>query len=380
MHEPTRARVHSVRATTERERPDSSMRSLEMTTMQHALQDIRRLHSLIMEAAGSSVSGSGAFCITQSASFLSGIAGTRRIDGDLMELAPSDAEAALAALISCQFEPVIARTSFDGAQVKAFPLRGGVLGQTLMPDHTELLAFCLTRDDQLFGATGVARRATDEAFGSSDRAQLEAITSALSGLAGLQLRCEELQRRDVVQRTIPAFSGTYCVVDRTAKRVIWTYTSHGTPSCEDALWSEGSRFAELVDRMLPVSEDNDDPIPSYPVVTFGRIVRIADLGQDTMFGENPCVAVALTACPEAAGGLSRRERQIARLLLTGYTTINAAAILNVSENTIRTYVRRLYRKLDVTNRADLARKCRSLGSTPANHDGQDLGELYSLRT
>jgi DNA-binding CsgD family transcriptional regulator len=340
--------------------------------MQHALKDTRQLHSLIMEAATAAAFGSGAFCITQSLSFLSGISGTRRIDCDLMEVVPIDAEAALAALISCQFAPEIARTSLDRAQVKAFPLHGGVLGQTLMPDHTELLAFCLVRDEQLFGAAGVARRATDGAFGSSDRAKLEAITSALSGLAGLQLRCEELQRRDVVQRTIPAFSGTYCVVDRTAKRVIWTYTSHGTPSCEDAVWSEGSRFAELIERRLPAPEDYDDPMPSFPHIAFGRIVRIADLGQNTVFGENACVAVALTSCPEAAGGLSRRERQIARLLLTGYTTLNAAAILNVSENTIRTYVRRLYRKLDVTNRADLARKCRHLGSPPASHDGHNV--------
>jgi len=57
-------------------------------------------------------------------------------------------------------------------------------------------------------------------------------------------------------------------------------------------------------------------------------------------------------------GLSAREREIAQLLLDGYATLNAAAILELSEHTVRTYVRRLYKKLNVSNRADLV--CRVL--------------------
>ena len=36
--------------------------------------------------------------------------------------------------------------------------------------------------------------------------------------------------------------------------------------------------------------------------------------------------------------------------------MNAAAISGLSENTVRTYVRRLYAKLGVSNRADLVRQ------------------------
>jgi hypothetical protein len=36
--------------------------------------------------------------------------------------------------------------------------------------------------------------------------------------------------------------------------------------------------------------------------------------------------------------------------------VNVAAIAGLSENTVRTYVRRLYAKLGVSNRADLVRK------------------------
>ena len=55
-------------------------------------------------------------------------------------------------------------------------------------------------------------------------------------------------------------------------------------------------------------------------------------------------------------GLSKREREIARLLVAGYSGVNVAAISGLSENTVRTYVRRLYGKLGVNNRADLVRK------------------------
>ena len=49
-------------------------------------------------------------------------------------------------------------------------------------------------------------------------------------------------------------------------------------------------------------------------------------------------------------------REIARLLVAGYSGVNVAAISGLSENTVRTYVRRLYAKLGVNNRADLVRK------------------------
>jgi DNA-binding NarL/FixJ family response regulator len=58
---------------------------------------------------------------------------------------------------------------------------------------------------------------------------------------------------------------------------------------------------------------------------------------------------------EVADGLSSRERQVAELLIEGYANVNVAAVLGLSENTIRTYVRRLYRKLGVYSRLELAR-------------------------
>src|SRR5262249_31786636 len=60
--------------------------------------------------------------------------------------------------------------------------------------------------------------------------------------------------------------------------------------------------------------------------------------------------------PRVPALLSEREQQVARLLADGYSCVNTAAVLNLSENTVRTYVRRLYRKLEVTNRVDLVQR------------------------
>ncbi len=65
------------------------------------------------------------------------------------------------------------------------------------------------------------------------------------------------------------------------------------------------------------------------------------------------------ARPTASAGdpkLSQREWEVARLLADGCSSVNVAARLGVSTNTVRTLMRRLYRKLGVCNRADLVRE------------------------
>ena len=51
--------------------------------------------------------------------------------------------------------------------------------------------------------------------------------------------------------------------------------------------------------------------------------------------------------------LSRREREIARLLVAGYSGVNVAAISGLSENTVRTHAKHIYTKLDIHKRQEL---------------------------
>jgi DNA-binding NarL/FixJ family response regulator len=53
--------------------------------------------------------------------------------------------------------------------------------------------------------------------------------------------------------------------------------------------------------------------------------------------------------------LTPREREVLVLLAGGHTVCSAAAQLDVSEHTIKTHVRNLYRKLDVSSRASMVR-------------------------
>jgi DNA-binding NarL/FixJ family response regulator len=64
---------------------------------------------------------------------------------------------------------------------------------------------------------------------------------------------------------------------------------------------------------------------------------------------------AAAAATAALSGLTRRERQVVDLIATGYSTLNAATVLGVSESTIRYFVKVIFRKTGVHSRVDLAR-------------------------
>jgi DNA-binding CsgD family transcriptional regulator len=59
---------------------------------------------------------------------------------------------------------------------------------------------------------------------------------------------------------------------------------------------------------------------------------------------------------EPVPSLSPRQWEIARLLADGYSLVNVSAILGLSENTARTYLKRMYAKLGVCNRVQLVRR------------------------
>ena len=66
----------------------------------------------------------------------------------------------------------------------------------------------------------------------------------------------------------------------------------------------------------------------------------------------------------ASLGISPRELDILKELAAGHSNKEIAANLNVSPNTVKTHVARLYEKLDAKRRTDAINKARQLGIMP----------------
>ena len=73
------------------------------------------------------------------------------------------------------------------------------------------------------------------------------------------------------------------------------------------------------------------------------------------------IAEATQGIETAIEPLSHRELLVLAEVEKGSTVAGIAAALFISPNTVKTHLRRLYRKLGVATRADAIRKARSLG-------------------
>ncbi|HNA29408.1 MAG TPA: response regulator transcription factor [Thiobacillaceae bacterium] len=81
---------------------------------------------------------------------------------------------------------------------------------------------------------------------------------------------------------------------------------------------------------------------------------------------SPAVARKLLAhfrvAPEvAAPELTERETEVLRLIAKGLTTVEVARLLGISANTVPSYVKEIYRKLNVSSRAEAALTARNMG-------------------
>jgi DNA-binding CsgD family transcriptional regulator len=312
------------------------------------------LHLCIVSAVSATVAGTAVICVTRSPLTPSGFAGTQRVDDDVHDLGDEHADIVWRVLMAPGRDADVIRSSRAS---EALPRWRSLLPDShVVPGSSDLLFLQLREGDQPLGVIGAARCASEKPFNQDDRERLESIGGAVSNMIALQQKCDELQRREVVTRAIQGIAGAYCVVDEDRRRMVWA-SSMGDAIPEDEIWAHERQIVEIVERSSRPAAANA-PTHPYPSLAFGHVVKVVDLGAQPIFGSERCSAIALAA-PGAFGALSPREMQIARLLLAGYTTINAAAILSVSENTVRTYVRRLYRKLNVVSRADLARECAS---------------------
>jgi DNA-binding CsgD family transcriptional regulator len=225
---------------------------------------------------------------------------------------------------------------------------------------THALLFFLHEGGVLFGLAGLERRAAEGEFTAEDVKTIESLGPFVVAGVRAQLAYDELAREAAALRAFSKVSGTLFVVDRERRKVVWAANRERGVEWDADVLPIAEHIVDAAEQSL-AARAKGDALPTPPRLPTGAVVGVAKLEGDPVFGGARC-AVLRVEHQDKAGpieGLSKREREIARLLVAGYSGVNVAAISGLSEHTVRTYVRRLYVKLGVDSRADLVRKLMS---------------------
>jgi DNA-binding CsgD family transcriptional regulator len=222
------------------------------------------------------------------------------------------------------------------------------------------LLFFMHEGGVLFGLAGLERREAEGEFSASDVEKLEALGPFVAAGARAQIAYDELSREAAALRAFSKVSGTLFVVDRERKKVIWAANRERGIEWDNDVAPIEEHVVDAAERSIE-ARARQDALPTPPRLPSGAVVAVAKIEGEPVFNNAKCAIIRVEPQdkPAPIEGLSKREREIARLLVAGYSGVNVAAISGLSENTVRTYVRRLYQKLGVSNRADLVRKLMS---------------------
>jgi DNA-binding CsgD family transcriptional regulator len=224
----------------------------------------------------------------------------------------------------------------------------------------QALLFFLHEGGVLFGLAGLERREAEGEFTQADVAKLEALGPFVAAGARVQIAYDELSREAVALRAFSKVTGTLFVIDRERRKVLWAANRERGIDWDTDVTPIEDHIVDAAEQSLQ-ARAKQEALPTPPRLPSGAVVAVAKIEGDPVFNNAKCAILRVEPQEKAAPieGLSKREREIARLLVAGYSGVNVAAISGLSENTVRTYVRRLYQKLGVANRADLVRKLMS---------------------
>jgi DNA-binding CsgD family transcriptional regulator len=225
---------------------------------------------------------------------------------------------------------------------------------------TQALLLFLHEGGVLFGVAGLERRAGEAEFSNDDVQRIEALAPFIVTAARAQMSYDELTREAAAIRALGKVTGTLYVVDRDRGRVVWAVNRERGLDWDADVTPVEELIVQAAEQSIAARAKGDALPPTPPRLPEGTVMGVARLEGDPVFGAARCAVLRVEPQDKPGGaameGLSKREREIARLLVAGYSGVNVAAIAGLSENTVRTYVRRLYTKLGVNNRADLVRK------------------------
>ncbi len=235
--------------------------------------------------------------------------------------------------------------------------------------YAKALLVFLHEGGVLFGLAGLERRAGDPDFSTGEVASIERLAAFVVTATRAQIAHDELAREAAALRAFGKATGTLFVVDRDRKRVVWAADrERGVDWSADVVPIE-EQLVDAAEQALS-SRARSEALPTPPRLADGVVAGVAKLDDDPVFGGARCAILRVEPADRQARTflerLTRREREIARLLVAGYSGANAAAIVGLSEHTVKEYVRRLYAKIGASTRADLVRKLMSPGAHAAS--------------
>ena len=315
----------------------------------------------VIDALGDLVAASGAFCFFGREDARAYSDATRVVDREGKPLKPTTG-IALSAAFGFDPKSVVAAPRRAYASSELWPESERATlpyfrDESMADGFTHALLLFLHEGGTLFGLAGLERRAGEPPFDEKDRASIEQLAPFAIAGARRQLQYDELSREGAALRALGKISGAVYVIDRDRKRVVWAADRENGIEWEEDVDPIETLLVDAAEISLEARAKGDALPTPLRLPSGGSVVAVASLDGDPVFSGARCAVVRVATQKSAAfEGLSKREREIARLLVSGYSGVNVAALSGLSENTVRTYVRRLYGKLGVKNRADLVRK------------------------
>lgn len=114
-------------------------------------------------------------------------------------------------------------------------------------------------------------------------------------------------------------------------------------------------------RMLHAGGSPISPLIARQVLQRLRPPRAPAGAPEPQAPQTPGGAPGPLAPPGEAVSLSAREQEVLELITKGFTTDEIAALMGLSRNTVLTYVRRTYRKLNVSSKTEAIYEARAGG-------------------
>ncbi|WP_350454053.1 helix-turn-helix transcriptional regulator [Slackia heliotrinireducens] len=138
-------------------------------------------------------------------------------------------------------------------------------------------------------------------------------------------------------------------IARTLARVLWHHYDGASWQRSDAMAALDAAMLRIIRANLAYFAENELPD--------GTLMRTWDFSQGAATARNPRAAAApRAASPQATAAecLTNREREIASLVAQGRTNGEIAAALGLSQSTVKNRLVRIFDKLGVNTRAELA--------------------------